>query len=145
MATFLSYFFTVCLSFGAGYFAHVLSMKRESSTRLRVLRDLLYVELEKLERIDLKSLQPGDLYQAHQKSVTILINECAKIQEDIRYRNRQQFKAAHKTYSGLQKQDVEPYDRYDPVSNPTAILFPNYEKGRDRLAGLLRSMMNYTK
>ena len=125
--------------------ANWFTIWRDRRVRKHAFRGYVRSILAEIQATDLKALQEGQLLQKQQAAVQAIRAECAKVYEDISSASRAKFETAWVTYCGLRKQDVEPYDKLDPVASPTAILFPNYERGRERIAALLKEMLNHAR
>jgi hypothetical protein len=130
---------------GGAIAANWFTTWRDQRVRKHAFRGYVRSILAEIQAIDLEALQEGQLLQKQQATVQALRAECAKVYEDICSASRTKFEEAWVTYCGLTKQDVEPHDRFDPVANPTAILFPNYERGRERIATLLTEILRHAR
>ena len=128
-----------------GWLAHTWRTSAERAGRRRAFRGFIRRQLERFESLDWKMVTGGEVFQMHQDSVTAIADRAAEILDDVPKRRRRQFNAARIAYRSLKREDVEPYDPFDPVKRPTAINFPNYERGIQTVAGLLKEMLEYAK
>jgi hypothetical protein len=133
---------TAVITFAAGYFTHVLVVRREAAGRRRVFRGLLRSYVQKIEAFDLQQLRNGDVFPVQQASVADIGEECAKILDDIPTHSQAKFDAARREYCGLKRKDVEPADVVPPWCDPPTPVH-NYEHGRQRVVELLKRMIEY--
>lgn len=125
--------------------ANSFTIWRDRRGRKHAFRGYVRSVLAEFQAIDLKSLQQGQLVQRHRATVPGVRAECARVYDDIRAGRQSKFEVVWVAYCGLKQQDVEPYDHFDPVTSPTAISFPNYERGSQKIASLLTEMLKHAK
>jgi hypothetical protein len=145
MSSYLPYFVNGCISavvgLASGWFGHILAGIRESACRRAAFRDLLSVQIDRCKRVNVAALQPGQLFDIHRAALGVVADESARMRGHIRRGNISPFDTARSAYQALRQVDVEPHDRFDPATNPTAILFANYEQGRNRIVVLLQELI----
>lgn len=124
---------------------HWLMSAYNSYDRRRAFRGFIRPHLERFESVDWKKFAGGELFQMHQDSVTAIADEAARILDDIPKLRRPRFNTARMAYRSLNRNDIEPYDLSNYPANAQAILFPRYECGIQRVAGLLKEMIEYAK
>ena len=124
---------------------HWLMAGYQSHDRRRAFRGFLRVHVDNIRQIDWKKLPSGGLFQIYNESRVQIAEEAAKIMDDIPSRRRARFDAARLAYRSLQQHEVEPYDKFDPIRNPAALAFPNFEKGKQKLIDLLTTMLEHAR
>lgn len=133
---------SAAISFGGGYFAHVLAIRREAASRRKAFQGTIKSQLQKFEAIDLDKLREGVVFQIYKASVSEISDACAKILGDIPIQQKLKFDTACRQYCGMKQEDVEPYDIIPPWCSPSTPI-RNYERGRERIVELLKQMIAY--
>ena len=132
-------------TFFAGYFTHVLFVRREVSGRRREFRLFIRRHVEQFELFDITVPGDGRLIKLYRSSVDDIAKASLDIVEDIPRWRRTRFTEARRAYTSLTYEQVETRKNQSENMAGPSIWVLDIAVGKKKIIGLLTEMIRYAK